>query len=145
MFPKVAVIVLCFNGVDLTVGCLDSLLRQNYPNMEVVIVDNCSTDGTIPTIAEKFPQVKAPIFSTVLSPTTLYYMSRNRFLFFYRHAQGPLKLIALARALKGILRGIRENWVAGKFMHSKAMRYAVLHALTGHWGYANQDLWMSAN
>lgn len=305
MFPKVTVIVLCFNGVNLTVGCLESLYKQDYPNMEVVIVDNCSTDGTIPTVTAKFPQVKivqnnenlgyamgnnkgmeyaldakaeavflvnndtrlnenclsilikalvanpkigvigpkvytwdcnksissaggivdwrmanamnvgmgeedigqfserdvdfvngcgllvtrdailrvggldakffmyweetdwclrikeagfevyfepaaemehkAPIYSTSLSPTTLYYITRNRFLFFYRHTPKSIKLIALAQALKGALRGVLENWKANKKAHAKAMQYALLHAATGHWGHVNPEMWMAGD
>ena len=303
MFPKVFVVVLCFNGVDLTVGCLDSIQKQDYPNVEVVIVDNGSTDGTVLTITEKFPQVqivqnhenlgyalgnnkgidyaldakseavflvnndtrlqetcisnlmktihenpkigivgpmvytwegnktissagglvdwrmahavnvgmgerdegqypgrcvdfingcgmlvtreaiervdrldpkffmyweetdwclrakksgfkvyfepsavmehKASILSTELGPTTLYYMTRNRFLFFYRHAPASMKSIALARAVKGTLRGIGENRKAGKTAHAKAMQSALLHAITGRWGYTNPKKWLA--
>lgn len=70
-------------------------------------------------------------------------MTRNRFLFFYRHTPETIKLTALARALKGTLRGVRENRKAGRKTHAKAMQYALLQAITGHWGRVNPELWMA--
>ncbi len=56
MSPKVAVVVLCFNGVELTKGCLELIQKQDYSELEVILVDNGSKDGTIPIISEKFPR-----------------------------------------------------------------------------------------
>ncbi len=36
-----------FNGQPHVAGCLDSVLRQDYPNIEHIIVDGGSTDGTL--------------------------------------------------------------------------------------------------
>jgi len=301
MQSKISVVVLCYNGVQLTLGCLESILKQDYGNVEVVLVDNGSTDGTISLVTEKFPQArwvqnhqnlgyamgnnkgieyalaseaeavflvnndtrlhetcisnlvkslkadpkigvigpmvytwdgnktissaggmvnwrmayaanvgmgekdagqyqgryvdfingcgilvsreaikrtggldptffmyweetdwclrvkksgfevyfepagemehKAPIVSTELGPTTLYYMTRNRFLFFYRHSPASIKPISLARALKGTLKGILENRKADKAAHAKAMQLALLHAVSGRWGYLDPKIW----
>ncbi len=45
---KVSIIVVTYNGLaETTAPCLDSLFaRTSYPDYEVVVVDNCSTDGT---------------------------------------------------------------------------------------------------
>jgi GT2 family glycosyltransferase len=302
---KVAVVVLCYNGVDLTMGCLESLQRQDYPDLEIILVDNGSNDGTIPLISQKFPVVawvknsknlgyalgnnkgieyalskgaaavflvnndtvlhpscvsilmktwqadpkigilgpmvytwdnngtissaggkvnwrmayadnigmgeldagqypsgevdfingcgilvrrevlekvggldpkffmyweetdwcfrvreagykiffdakaemahKAPIVSQELGPTTLYYLTRNRFLFFSRHTPLSLKPIALLHALDGTLRGIKENRYSGKLTHAKAMQMALQHAVIGHWGQTDPSQWMSAH
>src|SRR5476649_674746 len=54
--PFVSIIILNFNGADLTVPCLESLRNLNYPNYELLVMDNGSTDnsmavlGTIPWI-----------------------------------------------------------------------------------------------
>jgi GT2 family glycosyltransferase len=301
MQSKISVVVLCYNGVELTLGCLESILKQDYGNVEVVLVDNGSTDGTVALVTEKFPQArwvenhknlgyamgnnkgieyalaseagavflvnndtrlhetcisslvkslnadpkigvigpmvytwdgnktissaggmvnwrmayavnegmgekdagqyrgryvdfingcgilvtreainrtggldptffmyweetdwclrvkksglevyfeptgemehKAPIVSTELGPTTLYYITRNRFLFFFRHSPGSIKPISLARALKGTLRGIHENRKANKAAHAKAMQCALLHAVSGRWGYVDPKIW----
>jgi GT2 family glycosyltransferase len=42
----VSVTVVTFNSGRFIKRCLESVLEQKYPNMEVVIVDNASTDGT---------------------------------------------------------------------------------------------------
>jgi len=42
--PRVAVIVLNYNGKPYVKRCLGSLFRNNYPNFEVLFVDNASPD-----------------------------------------------------------------------------------------------------
>ena len=51
--PLVSIGVPVFNGEELLARCLDSLLQQDYPNLEIVISDNGSTDGT-PQIAKRY-------------------------------------------------------------------------------------------
>ncbi len=45
--PLVTVITAVFNGRPYLAGCLDSVLRQDYPNIEHIVWDGDSTDGTI--------------------------------------------------------------------------------------------------
>lgn len=46
-YPRVTVMMSCFNA-ERTIGyALKSLLRQTYENMEIVIVDDCSTDNSL--------------------------------------------------------------------------------------------------
>mgnify|MGYP000518193144 CR=1 FL=1 len=60
--PKISVIVLTYNNLELTKACLDSILRwSDYPNIEIIVVDNASTDGSpeyLTAFQEKHPQVK---------------------------------------------------------------------------------------
>ncbi|HXG47854.1 MAG TPA: glycosyltransferase, partial [Methylomirabilota bacterium] len=49
-YPPVSVVVACYNGARTLQLCLDSLARLNYPNYEVILVDDGSTDTT-PEIA----------------------------------------------------------------------------------------------
>jgi glycosyltransferase involved in cell wall biosynthesis len=44
--PLVSVVVTCFNYGRYLGRCLDSALRQSYPHLEVVVVDDGSTDDT---------------------------------------------------------------------------------------------------
>ncbi|HUV12761.1 MAG TPA: glycosyltransferase family 2 protein [Acidobacteriota bacterium] len=47
MFPKVAIIILNWNNASDTLSCLASLYWQDYPNSEIVVVDNGSSDGSV--------------------------------------------------------------------------------------------------
>ena len=47
-----------YNRKDYLRLCLDSLLAQTYPNCEIIVVDDGSTDGTGEMMAEEYPQIK---------------------------------------------------------------------------------------
>jgi len=59
--PLITVVVPTYNVEEYISGCLDSLIYQTYKNLEIIIVDDCCTDGT-PGIyaryAEKDPRIK---------------------------------------------------------------------------------------
>ncbi|MCD6149364.1 glycosyltransferase family 2 protein [bacterium] len=55
-FPKVFVIILNYNGRNTIKECLASVFRMNYPNFEVVIVDNDSRDGSFELAKNSFPK-----------------------------------------------------------------------------------------
>lgn len=56
--PLVSVCIGTFNREDYIRECLDSVFHQTYPNFEVVIADNASTDHTV-EIAESYgPRVR---------------------------------------------------------------------------------------
>ena len=44
--PRISVIVTCFNSAETIAECVRSVTSQNYPNVEVILVDAGSTDGT---------------------------------------------------------------------------------------------------
>lgn len=52
--PTVSIIVPNYNGGELAVRCIESLLDTDYHNMKIVFVDNCSTDGSLTQIAARF-------------------------------------------------------------------------------------------
>ena len=56
--PRVSAIVLAYNGRPFLADCLRSVLAQDYPNLEVIVVDNASADGSAELVAAQFPQVK---------------------------------------------------------------------------------------
>jgi GT2 family glycosyltransferase len=45
-YPKVSVVVPCYNGDRTLKVCLDSLQKLNYPDCEIILVDDGSTDTT---------------------------------------------------------------------------------------------------
>jgi len=49
-WPKVAIIILNWNGWRDTIECLESLQRITYPNYQVIVVDNGSTDNSVARI-----------------------------------------------------------------------------------------------
>jgi glycosyltransferase involved in cell wall biosynthesis len=54
--PRVSVVVCSYNGAATLRECLDSLMRLEYPDFEVILVDDGSTDDTR-AIANDYPQV----------------------------------------------------------------------------------------
>lgn len=54
---KVIVVVLNWNGLEDTLQCLRSLRRSDYPELEVIVVDNGSDDGSASAIRTHFPEV----------------------------------------------------------------------------------------
>jgi len=55
--PKVSIVVATFNGSRTLKHCLTSLQRLNYPDYEVLLVDDGSNDST-PEIAKELPSVR---------------------------------------------------------------------------------------
>ncbi|HML16263.1 MAG TPA: glycosyltransferase family 2 protein [Bryobacteraceae bacterium] len=49
----ISVTIVTYNSGRFIKRCLDSVLEQKYPNLEVVVIDNASTDGTV-DILEQF-------------------------------------------------------------------------------------------
>jgi glycosyltransferase involved in cell wall biosynthesis len=45
--PKVTVVTVVLNAVDLIEGTIKSVIGQDYPNLEYIVVDGQSTDGTL--------------------------------------------------------------------------------------------------
>ncbi len=58
----VSVVIPNWNGKRFLAGCLDSLFDQSYPNVEVVIVDNGSRDGSVEFIQANYPKVRLVSF-----------------------------------------------------------------------------------
>ena len=48
--PLVTVIVPCYNHEQYVETCLDSIFRQSYTNIEVIVIDDCSPDNSVAVI-----------------------------------------------------------------------------------------------
>jgi hypothetical protein len=55
--PRVAVLILTWNRVDEVVPCLESFACNDYPNTDVIVIDNGSEDETVSTVQRDFPWV----------------------------------------------------------------------------------------
>lgn len=56
-WPLVSVIIPVYNGLKFLPVCLPSVLALDYPNLEITVIDDCSTDGTPAYLAEHFPDL----------------------------------------------------------------------------------------
>jgi GT2 family glycosyltransferase len=52
-YPRAFIIVLNYNGAETIINCLKSIYQQQYPNYELVVVDNNSKDGSF-ELAKKY-------------------------------------------------------------------------------------------
>jgi GT2 family glycosyltransferase len=60
-YPLVSVVIVTYGGLDLTRDCLESLSRETWPRLEVLVVDNASSDGTpefLKEVAAREPRVR---------------------------------------------------------------------------------------
>lgn len=53
----ISVIITNFNGKKFLPDCLASLMRQTYKNLEIIVVDNASTDDSVTYIKKNYPDV----------------------------------------------------------------------------------------
>ncbi len=56
--PKVAIVILNWNGTYFLKKFLPSVVSTQYPNAEIYVADNASTDDSIAFVRNHFPEVK---------------------------------------------------------------------------------------
>ena len=66
MAKSVNIFILNWNGRDLTLDCLASLEKVTYSNANVIVIDNGSTDDSVVSIKEKYPETDIIEFPTNL-------------------------------------------------------------------------------
>lgn len=57
MKDKISIIIVNWNGKRWLKKCLDSLISQSYKNIEIIVVDNKSTDNSVEYIKQRYPNV----------------------------------------------------------------------------------------
>lgn len=72
MTPKVSLVVLNWNKPDDTLECLASCVKTDYPNYEIILVDNASSDDSVARVKAAFPQVRV-----LVTPENLGYAGGN--------------------------------------------------------------------
>jgi GT2 family glycosyltransferase len=69
--PRVSVVILNYNGAEVLERSVSSVLRSQYPKLEVIIVDNGSLDDSAIRVSSKYP------VKVVRSPRNLGYCAGN--------------------------------------------------------------------
>ena len=57
-YPVITSVILNTNRREDTLACLESLARTQYPNMQTILLDNNSTDGSAEAVRIQFPAVQ---------------------------------------------------------------------------------------
>ncbi|ADD08062.1 glycosyltransferase family 2 protein [Candidatus Aciduliprofundum boonei] len=85
--PKVSIIILNWNGWRDTIECLESVYQLDYPNYDVVVVDNASTDDSIQKI-KKYAKGGLPVkskffnYNPTIKPISVFEIDENGFNYF---------------------------------------------------------------
>jgi GT2 family glycosyltransferase len=56
--PRVSVVIVTWNALPLLKRFLPSVVATDYPDLEIILADNASTDGSATFVREHFPSVK---------------------------------------------------------------------------------------
>lgn len=76
-WPKISVIISNFNGIrlNLILASLSSILKEDYPNFEVIVVDNASSDNSTTLLRKKFGRDKR--LKIIENPVNMYSQGLN--------------------------------------------------------------------
>ena len=75
---KLSIITVCFNSVATLRDTIESVLTQDYPHIEHIIIDGGSTDGTVGIIQEYIGRSDSKIVSWVSEPDRGIYDAMNK-------------------------------------------------------------------
>lgn len=115
-YPLYSVIIPTFNRCNLLAQAIDSVLIQQYPDIDIIVIDDGSQDDTRSMLAKSYPQVK----------------------YFYQDNKGPAAARNLGiRQAKGKIIGFLDSddlWLEGKIQHELQLfkQYPQADALAGN-------------
>ena len=72
----VSIIVPTYNSKKYIFSCLNSILNQTYKNFEIIIVDDCSTDGTYEYLKNFIKKISAKGFKIKIIKTKKFWNGR---------------------------------------------------------------------
>ena len=117
--PLVSVIVVSWNSRAFLEGCLASVKEQTHPNVELIVVDNASTDGSAELVRERYPSA-----ALIRNPQNLGFCAANNTglkraggtYILFLNADATLTPRYLEEALKPFSADRRTGMVAGKVL-----------------------------
>jgi glycosyltransferase involved in cell wall biosynthesis len=56
--PLISIVVLNWNGMQVVERCLQSLQQQTYQALEIIVVDNASSDESVDLVRKKYLNIK---------------------------------------------------------------------------------------
>ena len=56
-YPLISIITVNYNHSDVTCDLIESLNKISYPNIEIIVIDNCSPDDDPTIIKRKYPNI----------------------------------------------------------------------------------------
>ncbi|MDD5322845.1 MAG: glycosyltransferase [Methylococcales bacterium] len=65
--PLVSVIITCYNREEYIAEAIESVLHQNYQNLEIIISDNCSTDRSLEIINRYKADERIKVFTNTFN------------------------------------------------------------------------------
>lgn len=74
--PLISIIVTAFNAEDTIASSIDSLINQTYDNLEIIVINDCSTDRT-EAIVNRFIKEDNRIRQVTLAKNSGTYVARN--------------------------------------------------------------------
>jgi len=140
-FPKIAVIVLSWNGWQDTIECLESLQKIDYSNYEMIVVDNGSTDGLVEKL-KRWAKREIPVntrfvnFDASLKPVRYIEYDRKTAEAGGDQQEGSLNGLASSRKLIIIRSGKNLGFPGG---NNVGIRYALEKEVFGYVLLLNND------
>jgi len=55
--PRVSIIIVTWNALPLLKTCLPSVVETQYANLEIILADNASSDGSLEWVRQQFPHI----------------------------------------------------------------------------------------
>lgn len=118
--PKISIIIPSYNKVDFIKETLESIVTQNYSNLEIIIQDGDSTDGTL-EIIKKYANKSPKIFTWEsgrdngqLEAINKGMKKANGDIVTYINADDVYKRGALKKVGEYFTKNPKALWVAGK-------------------------------
>jgi GT2 family glycosyltransferase len=57
LFEKTSIIIVNYNGKEITSNCINSLVVSEFPEKNIILVDNASSDDSVHFLLKKYPEI----------------------------------------------------------------------------------------
>jgi len=64
MSEPITVAIINYNGKDYLKELIESIKKSNYPELSIILADDCSTDGSVEYIQKEYPDVKCLVMES---------------------------------------------------------------------------------